>query len=272
MAYNKIKTLGIALYFLALAVQPSQADVGLIVALDSTWKHLAEQITINNCRNIAGRKFCLGKLVETSVVFVRSPMGKVNNAITTQILLSSYPIDAVISLSPAGAIIPEIKIGDLIVASEVYQHDFGTIKPYGFIWNKVPDGTGRNRKGYNFPDKQMRNRLLDYSPNSPPNSITAGVVVSGDQFISSAKKKQWLSKKFAATVTDMGAAAIAQVCYANKTPVCILRVVTDHADTNARPTFGQSVDGYRTSINLYELLEKFIPHINGTADIAENEH
>lgn len=258
-----IRVLTITVVFLALVTQPACADIGLILALQSSWKEVSAHMMISGCHNKAGREFCRGKLGETSIVVVRSPMGKVNNAITAQVLLSSYPIDAVISLSPAGAIDPKMNIGDLVVAKEVYQHDFGTLKPYGLIWDKVPDGTGRNAKGYNHTSREMRDHFMNATKRmkSAPNRVVEGIVVSGDQFISSVKKREWLGKKFAATAVDMGAAAIAQVCHANNIPVCIVRVVTDRADTNARPTFSRSAGGYQTSINLHNLLQQFVSHL-----------
>ncbi len=84
------------------------------------------------------------------------------------------------------------------------------------------------------------------------------IIVSGDQFIASAEKRDWLYKKFKAAAVDMGAAAIAQVCYANRTPVILIRVITDSADSAARTMFRQSMPGYQTTIDLPELVEGLV--------------
>ena len=232
-------------------------NIGVIVALDNTYRHFAQAIVPGSCYSVADREFCTGKLGEIPVVLVRSPMGKVNNAVTTQILISTFKVDSVISLSPAGAVNPELEVGDMVVASAVYQHDFGTVKPYGFIWNTVPAGISENGRHYNsYPVSGMKEFFSVQETCS--NKIVKGVVVSGDQFVASGKKKNWLKSKFNASAVDMGAASIVQVCFANRVPVVVLRVITDRAGVNARPTFAESVGGYRTDLDIFELIKRLM--------------
>lgn len=248
----------LCLFLLLGLTQPVQADIGVIVALQSTWENLMQQLPTRHCTTIAKRNFCRTTLSGQPTVLVRSPMGKVNNAITAQALISSFPIDAIISLSPAGAVSPEIEIGDLLVVNEVYQHDFGTTKAYGQIWNRVPDGSDRSESGYNIPHQKLINALTRSIPLMPPNRAHTEILVSGDQFIASAEKRTWLRQKFKACGVDMGGAAIAQTCYANQIPVGILRIITDRADAEAQPTFVESSNGYQTSIDIYGVLETLI--------------
>ena len=232
-------------------------NIGIIVALDNTYRHFAQAMVPGICHSVADREFCTGKLGEIPVVLVRSPMGKVNNAVTTQILISTFKVDSVISLSPAGAVNPELEVGDMVVASAVYQHDFGTVKPYGFIWNTVPAGISENGRHYNsYPVSGMKEFFSVQETCS--NKIVKGVVVSGDQFVASGKKKNWLKSKFNASAVDMGAASIVQVCFANRVPVVVLRVITDRAGVNARPTFAESVGGYRTDLDIFELIKRLM--------------
>lgn len=241
-----------------LIINCCYADIGIITALNSSMTQLKNDLKITQITQKAKREFYSGILEHENVVVVRSPMGKVNNAITTQTLLSNFPIDTVISLSPAGSTDTNIKIGDMIIASKVYQHDFGTIKPYGFIWKKVPDGTGRDEPGYNIPDHSIVNKVLRFAKKNfthNKNSILPGVIVSGDQFISSISKKKWLNKKFSATAVDMGAGAIAQVCFANQVSFCLLRVITDNAGVAARTDFNKSVHKYHSDINIHKFLK-----------------
>lgn len=235
--------------------------MGIVVALNNTWKQFSEVISPTIRCSMAGREFYTGNLAGVPVVLVRSPMGKVNNAVTVQLLVSSFPVDSVISFSPAGALTPKIRIGDLVVANKVYQHDFGTIKPYGFLWNRVPVGNVGTGRHYNeYPDRRMANFFLKICSGRAISSsrIIEGCVVSGDQFVASSEKKKWLQNKFHALAVDMGAASIVQVCFLNRVPVLVLRIITDKADANARPTFGKSVGGYSTSIDILNLLKEFL--------------
>jgi adenosylhomocysteine nucleosidase len=233
--------------------------------MDNTYRELAQAIDSGKCRSVAGRKFCSGKLGAGAVVLVRSPMGKVNNAITAQILISSFSVDSIVSLSPAGAVNPELGVGDMVVASAVYQHDFGTLKPYGFIWNTCPAGTASNGQQYNsYPDTGMKD--IFHRSKASSTKIVEGVVVSGDQFVASDEKKKWLRSKFNAFAVDMGAASIVQVCFANRVPVTVFRVITDTANANARATFGRSVARYCTDIDIFDFIKRFVAYA-GRKDI-----
>lgn len=240
-----------------LSISVSHADIGLIVALNSNLEQQVESLTIKEISKRAGREFYSGRMDTIDVVLVRSPMGKVNNAITAQSLLSHYPITSVISIAPAGSVGKGINIGDIIVAAELYQHDFGTIKPYGFIWGRVPDGTNRDEPGYSIADKGLRELALQCGRDKKRsrNRILEGVIVTGDQFISDQDKKEWLFKKFRAMAVDMGAAAIAQVCYANGVPFCIVRIITDSPGVNARIDFEKSIPAYQSDIDIPEFVK-----------------
>jgi len=234
----------------------SHADIGLIAALNSSLEQLLKSLTIKEISNRAGREFYSGRMDTVDVVLVRSPMGKVNNAITAQSLLSHYTITSVISVAPAGSVGKGIDIGDIVVATALYQHDFGTIKPYGFIWSRTPDGTGWDEPGYSIADNGLRELAARCARDkkSPRNKFHEGVIVTGDQFISAQDKKEWLFKKFRAKAVDMGAAAIAQVCYANGVPFCIVRIITDSPGVHARIDFEKSIPAYQSDIDIAEFV------------------
>lgn len=245
--------------FSPLSSKEVQANVGIITALDTTTNGIQKKMKVSEYVPLSGREFYVGQLGQTKVILVRSPMGKVNNAITTQLLISVFSAKAVLSFSPAGGVGSEINDGDVVMATEVYQHDFGAWKPYGFIWSKAPVYINSMSTDYNhFPS-------LTLPPNTKPdatekvegdNKVVQGIIVSGDQFIASPEKRDWLRRKFKATAVDMGAAAIAQVCYANHTPVHLIRVITDSAGLDAKARFADSMPAYRTDIDLTGLAER----------------
>lgn len=210
---------------------------GIIVAMSYELDEIKRDVAVEKSIERAGRRFYEGKLYGRDVVLVRSPMGKVNNAATVQILISEFDVRRIISLGPAGAVDKALKPGEAVVASEVYQHDFGAIKPYGFTPGNVPDGSRMGKKGYSLSDKTLRESALKMPFNG---KRFEGIVVTGDQFISSGEKKEWLEKSFKADAVDTGAAAIAQVSYANGIPWCIIRVITDEAGVDARQRFDES--------------------------------
>lgn len=226
------------LFLLLLSGSPGFASTGIIVAKNSTAESIKGLIRVSSIQTIAGRDFISGGYMGHPVTLVRSPMGKVNNTITTQILIAKFSVNSVISISPAGAIQKKVNIGDIVLVDKVFQHDFGTVKPYGFIWGKAPDGKGWEEKGYSEHPDELQ--VEDLGKNKE-RKIFKGTVVSGDQLIASRIKKEWLHRKFKALAVDMSAAAISQTCFANGVPCKIVRVITDHADESARSDFENSL-------------------------------
>lgn len=258
--FSRVFTLILVCFvFSPLSCNEVRANVGIITALDATTNSIQKQMTVSEYVPLAGREFYVGQLGQTKVILVRSPMGKVNNAITAQLLVSAFSAKAVLSFSPAGGVGSEIKEGDVVMATEVYQHDFGAWKPYGFIWSKVPVYINSMSTDYNlFPGFTLPpdSKSATTEKVTSHNKVVRGIIVSGDQFIASPKKRDWLRKKFNATAVDMGAAAIAQVCYTNHTPVCLIRIITDSAGLDAKTRFAESMPAYRSDIDLVGLAEK----------------
>ena len=66
------------------------------------------------------------------------------------------------------------------------------------------------------------------------------MIASGDQFISSAERKTFITETFGAIACEMEGAAVGHVCYVNEVPFCILRAISDSADGSSHmdyPTF-----------------------------------
>lgn len=260
-----IRLLVVGLLVIALSAK-GYADTGIIVALDSTVHDFMKLADFSGgIINTAGRDFYSGILGDEKIVLVRSPMGKVNNAITAQLLISRFSIDTIYSISPAGALAENLKKGDVVVATGTYQHDFGAIKPYGFIWGMVPVPSVNDKKTYNILDAVLVKTVQSAGERfNNKNSIVDGILVSGDQFIASVDKKNWLRKKFNASAVDMGGAAIAQVCHGNKVRCCLIRVITDMAGIEARSDFAESVSASRSDINLSRIIKFILKNRNET--------
>ena len=74
---------------------------------------------------------------------------------------------------------------------------------------------------------------------NPDIQIFTGRVASGDQFIDSKEKKQWIHDTFDACCTEMEGAAIAQAAYLNHVPYLIIRAISDKADDSAHMDYGE---------------------------------
>lgn len=135
----------------------------------------------------------------------------------------------IVSIGFGGAVDKSLKIGDVVFSTNAIQHDFGTIKPYGFIWERSPE-IGEEKE--TNPERWVKSKGYPY-----------GTIVSGDQFIASEDKRQWLKKKFNALAVDMSAAAIHEVCKQNGIKCLFIRVISDTADIEGRINFNKSARG-----------------------------
>ena len=69
---------------------------------------------------------------------------------------------------------------------------------------------------------------------NPDIGVYEGRVLTGDQFVSSKEKKEWLAKVFAGACTEMEGGAIAQAAWLNQVPFLIVRAISDKADDSAQ--------------------------------------
>ena len=203
--------------------------LGIIGAMDQEVAEIKNQMTDVTVERAAAMDFYRGKLKGKDVVVVRSGIGKVNAAVCTQILVDRYGVDAVVNTGIAGSLRNEINIGDIVLATDAVQHDMDATC-FDYPVGKIPQ-----MDVYEFQaDEKLRELAKACSREVIPDvGVFEGRVVSGDQFVSSREKKDWLVKTFGGYCTEMEGAAIAQVCYFNHIPFLIVRAISDKADDSA---------------------------------------
>ncbi|HPU64077.1 MAG TPA: 5'-methylthioadenosine/adenosylhomocysteine nucleosidase [Mobilitalea sp.] len=209
--------------------------IGIIGAMEEEIKRLKDKMENVKISSIASMDFYEGNLDKTSVVVVRSGIGKVNAAICTQILVDRFGIDLVINTGVAGSLRNEIDIADIVLSTDAIQHDMDATG-FGYKAGEIP----QMKKSVFEADKY----LIDLAEKVcrevlPALGVHKGRVVSGDQFISDAKKKEWLLKTFDGYCTEMEGAAIAQAAYLNNIPFLIIRAISDKADHSAEMAFNE---------------------------------
>ncbi|MCK4395716.1 5'-methylthioadenosine/adenosylhomocysteine nucleosidase [candidate division WOR-3 bacterium] len=216
--------------------------LGIMSAMDVELDLLKESMLIEETDTLAQRIFDIGTLEEMECVCVKAGIGKVNAALTAEILIIKYDVDAVIYTGVAGGINPELKIGDVIISRRIFHHDFGQITPDGFIsWDTLGffadsflvDVAVKAANNVKFdPIPQNISKEKSYLP-----QIRIGCVVTGDQFIASEEKRRWIEITFHADCVEMEGAAVAQVCTINEIPFVIIRSLSDIANEDADVDF-----------------------------------
>lgn len=225
--------------------------IGIIGAMEDEVAELKKSMEIEEIVSTASLSFCRGKLSGKEVVVVRSGIGKVNAAVCAQILVDRFGADVIINTGIAGSLDAAIDIGDIVISTDAVEHDMDA-SIFGDPVGQIP-----RMDTFSFPaDESLVKLAKEVNEKANPDIHTwTGRIVSGDQFVSSAEKKDQLIRLFDAKCTEMEGAAIAHTAYLNKISCVIIRAISDKADNSASvdyPTFEAAA--IRHSVRLIQAL------------------
>ncbi|MBE6582138.1 MAG: 5'-methylthioadenosine/adenosylhomocysteine nucleosidase [Ruminococcaceae bacterium] len=210
--------------------------IGIICAMNKEACGIIERMAEVTTEEISGVTFNKGKINGKDCVVAVCGIGKVFAALCAQTMILRYSPSLIINSGVAGGLHPSLKVCDITVATSLVQHDMDTSAmgdPKGLI-------SGINI--INIPtDEEATARLTDAAKSCGIN-VVSGVIATGDKFIASDDDKKSIVDNFSAIACEMEGGAIAQVCYVNKTPVCVMRAISDGGDDSATldyPTFAK---------------------------------
>ena len=210
--------------------------IGIIGAMEEEVAILKKEMQVEETVDYASMQFCKGTLCGKDVVIVRSGIGKVNAAACTQVLVDKFGAEVIINTGVAGSLDASIDIGDMVISTDLVEHDMDTTT-FGDPLGQVP-----RMDTFSFPaDPTLVGKAIAANEEANPDIKTfTGRIVSGDQFVSAPEVKEKLVKHFGAKCTEMEGAAIAHAAYLNKVSCVIIRAISDKADNSATmdyPTF-----------------------------------
>ena len=174
----------------------------------------------------AKNKYYKTKYNSFDIVIAYSKIGKVFATLTATTLIEKFGADILLFSGVAGAINPNLKIGDLIVAKGLCQHDLD-ITAFGHPFGYVPEGevcVNADKKLIELSHKVASELGIE---------LKEGILATGDQFVASSQRKEWIGETFGADALEMEGAAVAVVCDALNVPFFILRSISDSADMDA---------------------------------------
>lgn len=186
---------------------------------------------IENFENVkvveyAKNKFYTANYKDLELVIAYSKIGKVFASLTASTMIEKFKCEKLLFSGVAGGINPELKIGDLIVADKLSQHDLD-ITVFGHPHGYVPEGA---------VFVESNNELIDIAKDVAEQKnikLKTGTIATGDQFIASVERKNWIKETFNADALEMEGASVAVVCNALNIPFFILRSISDTADMDA---------------------------------------
>lgn len=203
--------------------------IGIIGAMDVEVDTLKKDMKVKREVQRAGMTFCQGELCGQEAVVVRSGVGQVNAAICTQIVIDEFHVTAVVNTGIAGALKAEINIGDLVISTDLVQHDMDATG-FGYPLGQIPQ-----MEVFSFQADERLSNLAKKACEevNPEIQVFQGRIVSGDQFVSDRAVKEKIAGNFDGYCTEMEGAAIAQAAYLNGVPFVVVRAVSDKADESA---------------------------------------
>lgn len=234
--------------------------LAIVSAMPDEITLVVESLVDVSTQTLGHRQYHAGNLEGTAVVVVFSGWGKVAAAATTTQLIASYDVTDIVFTGVAGAVQHGLAIGDVVVGTELIQHDMDA-SPI-FPRYEVP----LLGKAMLATDAGLRTRLRAAAeeflgkdlPIAVPQSsrewfhiaspkVIDGVIASGDQFFDSAEEIDALRRRLPQVAcVDMEGAAVAQVCEEYSMPFGIVRTISDAADENAPhdfPRFSREIAG-----------------------------
>ena len=205
--------------------------LGIIGAMTVEVDELKKIMSDTLEHTVGDMTFVSGKLYGADAVVTVCGEGKVNAAMCTQAMIMEYAPDLIVNTGVGGGLADGLKIGDVVVASAVVEHDMD-MSPLGYPIGFV-GGVNRTE----MPCDKKTADLLERCTRELNIPCRRGIVASGDQFISSDEKKAFLVKTFNASVCEMEGAAIGHVCIRNGVPFGVLRSVSDSGDDKSSMSF-----------------------------------
>ncbi len=209
--------------------------IGIICAMDveaESFKSLMVDVTK---KTISGTDFICGNLWGKKTVLAVSGVGKVNAAICAEAMILNFSPSFIINSGVAGGLEPSLKICDIVVATNVVQHDMDTSPlgdPVGFI-----SGIDIVK----IPCDQKISGALKTAADEANIKCLLGTIASGDQFINNNERRNFIFDTFGAFACEMESAAIGHVCYKNAVPFCAIRSISDNADCDSPLSYNEFV-------------------------------
>jgi adenosylhomocysteine/aminodeoxyfutalosine nucleosidase len=168
----------------------------------------------------------------TQIVIAYSKIGKVNSTITASAMICHFGCEKLLFSGVAGAVNPELHVGDLVVATKLGQHDLD-ITAFGHPYGYVPEGAV-----YEEADASLIEIAREVAKEKEI-KLKEGIIVTGDQFVCDNGRKEWIAKTFNADALEMEGASVALTCNSFGVPFFILRSISDAADMDASFSFDE---------------------------------
>lgn len=200
----------------------------------------------------ANNKYYEATYKGVDLIIAYSKIGKVFSTLTAATMIEHFGADRLLFSGVAGAISETLKVGDLIVATKLTQHDLD-ISAFGHPFGYVPEGSV-----FVEADSKMI-ELSKVVAKEMGKVLQEGIIATGDQFVANEERKNWIADTFGADALEMEGGSVAVVCDALNVPFFILRAISDAADMDASFSFDKFLE--TSAVESAEFVMKMVDKI-----------
>ena len=217
-------------------------------------------------RTAAQDGFLLGTIEGHPVCVGTTGIGKVNAAVAATRLCERFAPSLIVFTGVAGGLDPDLDVGDVVIGTNVIQHDSGVLTDDGtetYQAGHIPFFNPTDRLGY-----QPSSRLLESvrtALDDPPVElgggarVVYGTILTGDQFLASDTERARLHGRFGAAAIEMEGGAVAQVATEYGIDHLAIRTVSDRAGSGSPADFTGFLD--RVAHQTVEVLRRILPAV-----------
>ena len=189
--------------------------IGIMSARKREVKPVLKTLAGSEIQDKLGGTLYVGRIRNHDIVLACSQVGKVKAAARAQYLIDHFQVECIFLVGVAGAINPELRIGDIVISDRLIEHDYWKSQWY-----------------------QADRRLIEAAVNAAKRlqltgKVLVGSVLTGDQPCADAAKKEQLRQQLTGDCVEMEGAAVAHVCCLNTVPFVIIRAISDLANEEA---------------------------------------
>ncbi|MFC2074034.1 5'-methylthioadenosine/adenosylhomocysteine nucleosidase [Campylobacterota bacterium] len=209
--------------------------IAIMGAMPEEIAPLLEKVGEYKLTEYAGNKYYEAAYGGHDLVIAYSKIGKVFSTLTATTMLQKFGAELLLFSGVAGAINPKLKIGNLIAATKLCQHDLD-ITAFGHPHGYVPEG-----KQFIEADTALVAKAKEVAAEMDL-ELMEGTIATGDQFVADPARNKWIGETFNADALEMEGASVACVCDAMNVPFFILRAISDAADMDASFSFDEFLE------------------------------
>lgn len=226
--------------------------IAIMGAMPEEIAPILEKLKDYKTTEYAGNKYYEATYNGIELVIAYSKIGKVFSALTASTMIEHFGAQKLLFSGVAGAVSPKLKVGDLIVATKLAQHDLD-ITAFGHPFGFVPEGSVfvEANKALIEMSKQVAKEM--------GKSVVEGIIATGDQFVANEERKSWIGLTFGADALEMEGGSVAVVCDALGVDFFILRAISDAADMDASFSFDEFLE--TSAIESAEFVMKMVDKI-----------